>query len=88
MDDIVRIEDNERKVVCTLNTWGVKELTEGWGYLEEGYWVHFGSTAIGHTRAFMTECEGIDLTRKRYGDRLIVAYRQGYGDRYCRLKEV
>lgn len=83
----IKMEDSMVKSVHTLNTWGEEEKAEIASLLEKGYWVHLGSTAIGHTRAWMTEQDGLDWVRSEYGDRLEEAEREGYGWTYCRLRK-
>lgn len=72
--------------VCVLNTWNEETLSKAWKMLEAGDYVHFGCTAVGHTRAMMTENEGIHLAQERYGDKLTVVEIDGW--EYCKLKEV
>ena len=80
------IPEEKCKEVYTLNTWYESNLTEASEWLEAGYWVHFGSSCIGHTLAHIVENEGIRKMREKYGDRLEVEQRDGWGWYYCHLK--
>lgn len=81
----MKIAEENCKSVHTLNTWYEPELTKACEWLEAGYWVHFGSTYIGHTLALMVENDGIRKMREKYGDRLEVIVRDGRWF-YCHLK--
>lgn len=88
--DEIKMADNEVKDVYTLNQWTEDKLAEAAELLAEGYWVHFGSTALGFTAAHFTEWDGINWAEEKYGDNLEIAYRADYlgSMLYCRLKEV
>ena len=43
----------------TLNTWDDAEIANAVCELQNGYYVHMGSTAIGHTLANMVESEAL-----------------------------
>ena len=80
-----RLNEQECKSVYTLNTWTAEKIAQAKAHLDAGYYVHMGSTAIGHTCALMTENAGIKSLEAIYGDRLEVVQRDGWGDRYCHL---
>ena len=74
-----RIDESKCKYVYTLNTWKDKHFEEAQELLEQGYYVHFGSTAIGHTLSRMVESEGVKMAKDKFGERLEVIEREGYG---------
>ena len=80
------MHEEDCRAVYTLNTWTEDKKEEARKYLEEGYWVRFGSTCIGHTLAYMVALDGIEWAKKEYGDVLQVAEREGWGYIYCRLR--
>ena len=73
------------KTVYTLNTWTEEKKAEAREYLEQGYWVRFASTCIGHTLAAYVSREGFKWAEQEYAGILQVAEREGWGDTYCRL---
>ena len=81
-----KMHEEDCRRVWTVNTWREEQKAEARGYLEAGYWVHFGSTAIGLTRALMTEANGIEWVRKEYGDTVRVAENEEDGKMYVRLR--
>lgn len=81
-----KMHEENCKGVYTLNTWTDEKKAEARALLEQGYWVHFGSSCIGHTLAQMVESDGIRWARSEYGDALQVAQREGWGTVYCRLR--
>ena len=80
------IEKDQIKSVYVLNTWNKETLEEAYQYLDNGYYVHFGSSCIGHTMAEIVEHDGIDLAKSKYGDRAEVVRRDGWGTLYVHLK--
>ena len=81
-----KINDADTRIVYTLNTWTDKEKTEARKYLEDGLWVGFGSTCIGHTLATMVENDGFEWASEGYSGILQIAQKEGTSRRYCRLK--
>lgn len=80
------LSDMDCKSVFTLNTWTEDKKASVRDFLERGYWVHLGSSCIGHTMAAMVERDGIRWLQEEYGDRVEVVQRDGWNDLYCRLK--
>ena len=74
------------KSVYTLNTWRDEEKAEARKLLEEGYWLHFDSTCIGHTLANIVQMNGIKWAFDEYGFALTLAKRKGWSGWYVRLK--
>jgi hypothetical protein len=81
-----KMDESLCRSVYTLNTWTDKLKAEAKELLEQGYWVHFGSTCIGHTLSRMVENDGLNWAKSEYGDVLVIARRDGWGDTYCRLR--
>ena len=83
----VKMEDSACRSVSTLNTWTEEKKAEARKLLEEGYWVHFSSSCIGHTLAQMVEGQGFQWVREEYGDDAVQeAIRDnGWGTWYIRL---
>ena len=84
-----KLYSDECKCIYTLNTWTNEHVEEAKKWLDQGYYVHFGSTAIGHTMANMVENQGIKMMKDIYGDKLEVIMNQewGYCCRYCHIKQ-
>ena len=80
-----KIAEEDCKRVYTLNTWTDDLKATASRYLEDGYWVYFGSTAIGHTRARFTEADGLNWAKKKYEGILRIAEREEDGYEYCQL---
>ena len=83
--EIRKMKDGDCKSVFTLNTWTDEKKDEARKYLEEGYWVHFGSSAIGHTMAAMVEADGLAWAQEEYAGILRVAQREGSRYIYCQI---
>ena len=81
-----QINDNDIKRFYVLNTWDDETKQKIRDALETGVWVHLGSTAIGHTRAEITEWEGLNWLKNEFGDVLQVVQREGYGEICSRLR--
>ena len=82
-----KMDETMCKSVYTLNTWTDEKKAEAREYLEAGYWVHFGSTCIGHTLGQMVESAGLRWVREEYGeDNVQEARREGWSNWYIRLK--
>ena len=81
-------KDEQKRSVYTLNTWMEPELKQAREYLENGYYVHFGSTCIGHTLANYVSQKGIELMHEEYGDRLEAIWDPRWGYSYAHLKGV
>ena len=82
----LKMADEDCKSVYTLNTWTDDVKAEARKYLEEGYWVRFGSTCIGHTSAEIVEHAGWKWVREEYGEENIQeAKREGWSYWYIRL---
>lgn len=73
------------KTVYALNTWTDELKQQARDYLEQGYWVSFGAYCIGHTRAEITEHDGLEWAKEEFAGILEIARRKGYGEIYCRL---
>ena len=84
--DIIKMNDSECKSVYTLNTWSDHKKEEVRALLKQGYWVHLGSSCIGHTMARFVEADGIKWVEEEYGDSVDVALRDGWGFAYVRLR--
>ena len=61
------MQEKKEKSFYTLNTWSDETMNEAFSYLEKGYVVHFGSTAIGHTMAQMVELDAIKKVKDKFG---------------------
>ena len=85
MGNVRHIDEEQCKYVYTLNTWSDKHMDEAGELLKSGYYVHFGSTAIGHTLSEMVETEGIQLAKKKFGKKIEVVVRDGWGWEYVHL---
>ena len=85
--EVRKMHDEDCKTVYALNTWTEELKTEARELLEKGYWVRFGSTCIGHTRAAMVEADGRAWVREEFGESNVQeAQREGWGYRYIRLR--
>lgn len=84
--DPIEMDETLCKSVYTLNTWTEDRKTEARKLLEEGYWVHFGSTCIGHTLSRIVTNAGFAWAEEQYGDALEIRPRKGWGEYYARLK--
>ena len=82
-----KLNDSECRMVFTLNTWTDELKEKAREYIDAGYYVGFGSTAIGHTLAEMVEWEGIHWAKQEYGKRIETVERIGWGDVYCHIKK-
>ena len=80
-----KMNDADCRTVYTLNTWTDEKKAEARSYLEDGYWVRFGSSCIGHTRAKMVERDGLEWAKEEFTGILRIAEREGYGHIYCQL---
>lgn len=80
-----KMHDNDCATVYTLNTWTDEKKAEVRKLLEQGKWVRFGCTAIGHTRSAMTERDGLNWVMEEYVGIIRIAEREGYGDVYVQL---
>ena len=88
METEIRIRKLNRedcRSVFTLNTWTEDKKQEVRDYLEEGYWVHLGSSCIGHTLAHMVERDGIKWVEEEFAGILRAARSSEYGDIYLQL---
>lgn len=83
--DIIKMNDNECRSVFTLNTWTDSKKEEARSLLKAGFWVHLGSSCIGHTMARIVENSGVKWVEEEFKDGVITALRDGWGDVYCRL---
>lgn len=79
------LRDTQCKSVYTLNTWTDDKMKEAMDLLEQGFYVSFCSTCIGHTMAEIVENDGIKRIQAIYGERVEVVWRDGWGERYCHL---
>ena len=79
------LNENECKMMFTLNTWTDLHMTDAKNWLEQGFYVCLASSAMGHTMAEMVENEGIKRIKEIYGERVEVVIHDGWGDRYCHL---
>lgn len=84
--DTRKMHDEDCKTVFTLNTWTDEKKEEARRLLEQGYWVRFDSTCIGHTLARMVQHAGLEWAKSEYEGILQIAEREGWGDIYCRLR--
>lgn len=80
-----KMHDEDCRTVYTLNTWTDDKKAQAREYLEQGYWVRFASTAIGHTRAMLTESAGLKWAEDEFAGILRIADREENGDTYCQL---
>lgn len=62
----------EVKSFYALNEWTKEVIAEVCDLLESGHYVHLGSDALGHTRAVLTERDGIEKIKNIFGDRVEV----------------
>lgn len=81
-----KINDQDIRRFYELNTWRDETKSKVRAALEKGVWVHLGSTASGHTRAAMTEMDGLNWLKSEYGDVLQIAEREGWGEICARLR--
>ncbi len=72
--------------IFTLNTWRDEQFEEGKRHLENGEAVHFGSTAIGHTRAYIVESEAIKWAKDTFGEDNIEIVEDEWGFDCVKLK--
>ena len=82
-----KMDESQCKEIYTLNTWTDELKAQARKYLEDGYWVHFGSSCIGHTMAEIVENAGMRWVREEYGESNVQeAKRDGWSYWYIRLK--
>ena len=84
--DIRKIREEDIERVYTLNTWTDDKKEEVRKALETGKWVYLGSTAIGHTRAEMTERAGLKWLEEEYGNVIQMVQCEGRSDIVSRLR--
>ena len=65
------IWDDDIKRFYVLNTWDEETKKRVRACLENGGKVHLSSSCIGHTRAYMVECNAREWLRDEYKNRLV-----------------
>ena len=80
------LTEDECKSIYTFTTWTEIKKEEASRYLQEGYYVHFGSYAFNRTTAFIVENGAIKWAKRKYGaEHIEILRREGKGYIYIRL---
>ena len=81
-----KINSKDIKSFYVLNTWDDETKKKVRAALETGAWVQLGSSALGHTRAWMTEQDGLNWVKAEYGETLQFAVDALFGRECFRLR--